>query len=477
MSIAAEQSQQTTPLLAFDERYKAGKNLRARVPREALGSFAPGDRDPMAIFEETNKTRLQNLIPIRRERMAASPFAFLRGSAALMATDLALEVAPGLPVQACGDCHLMNFGAFLSPEGNALFDINDFDETLPGVDFTVDVKRLAASFAVAALAAGESDKAARGIAKSAAAAYRDRMSRLAPLSPIEAWHSRIYLERDAANLFDGRLATKLRAAAGHKNAERDGDADFPHLRRDGDSAWRIDDNPPLIYHVAPTDDPTTYVDIARVFRKVVDTLPVEVQQLLQRYRLVDDAFKVVGVGSVGTYCAIGLFLTQDEFPIFLQIKEALPSTLERSTPAQGSGNPPGGSWLKPWHGQQGARVVAGPRIMQAAADLFLGFTRVSGREFYVRRLKNRRLGSISELLETKALPQYATLCGRTLARAHARSGDAATLWGYMGKSEAFEDAIASFAVLYAAQNKKDFETFVAAAAPSAPVPRPESLER
>jgi uncharacterized protein (DUF2252 family) len=459
-------------LLPFDERYKAGKAVRGSVARESLGNFSPGDRDPVAIIEETNKTRLQSLLPIRRERMAASPFAFLRGAAALMATDLASEPAPGLPVQACGDCHLMNFGAFLSPEGNALFDINDFDETLPGVDFTIDVKRLAASFAVAALAAGDSDKSARRIAKSATAAYRDRMSKLAVLSPVEAWNSRIYLQRDAAALFDDRLAMKLCEAAGHKHPERDGDEDFPHVRRDGEGGeWRIEDNPPLIYHVLPAADAATYVDIARVFGQVVETLQVDVKQLLPRYRLVDEAFKVVGVGSVGAYCAIGLFLTQDNFPLFLQLKEALPSALERLNEAQGVTIPSRGSWLKPWLGQQGARVVAGQRIMQAASDHFLGYTRdeASGREFYVRRLKNRRLGSISELLETKALPQYATLCGRTLARAHARSGDAATLWGYMGKSEAFEDAVASFAMLYAAQNKKDFEIFVEASAP-----RPEA---
>jgi uncharacterized protein (DUF2252 family) len=199
------------------------------------------------------------------------------------------------------------------------------------------------------------------------------------------------------------------------------------------------------------EDPSIHVDIPSVFEGVKNTLAPEVATLLARYKLTDSAFQVVGVGSVGTYCAIGLFMTQDGDPLFLQIKEALTSALERLPGA-------------PWPGQQGARVVAGQRIMQAATDLFLGWTTdpASGRRFYVRHLKNRRLGSISELLETKALPQYAILCGRTLARAHARSADAATLWGYMGKNEAFADAIASFAMLYAAQNKKDFEIFIAA---------------
>ncbi len=448
--------QTDTPVAAtrrrpFDERFDAGKQLRSVVSRESLGEFSAGDRDPGAIFDETNKGRLPALIPIRRQRMSQSPFAFLRGAAALMAVDLAAHPSPGITVQACGDCHLMNFGAFLSPEGNALFDINDFDETLPGVDFTADVKRLAASFAVAALAAGDSDKSARRIAKGVALAYRERMAKLARLSPLEAWHSRIDLTEEAEGLFSDDIAKKLRLAAAQKHADRREDANFPHIARDpatGD--WRIEDNPPLIYHVPVQEDPSIHVDIPAVFAGVTNTLAPEVATLLARYKLVDSAFKVVGVGSVGTYCAIGLFVTRDGDPLFLQVKEALTSALERLPCA-------------PWTGQQGARVVAGQRIMQAATDLFLGWTTepTSGRQFYVRHLKNRRLGSISELLETKALPQYATLCGRTLARAHARSADAAVLWGYMGRNEAFADAIASFAMLYAAQNKKDFDGFVA----------------
>ncbi len=436
----------------FDERFGAGKQLRDTVSRESLAEFSVGDRDPIAIIDETNTGRLPSLLPIRRQRMSQSPFAFLRGAAALMAVDLARQPSPGIHVQACGDCHLMNFGAFLSPEGNALFDINDFDETLPDVDFAADLKRLAASFAVAALAAGDGDKSARRIAKSVALAYRDRMAKLARLSPLEAWHSRINLTHEGDELFGDGLAKKLRFAAAQKHADREEDANFPHIARDpATSDWRIKDNPPLIYHVPEKEAPSIHVDIGAVFAGVVGTLAPEVATLLARYQLADSAFKVVGVGSVGTYCAIGLFETMDGDPLFLQIKEALPSALERLQ-------------VTPWRGQQGARVVAGQRIMQAATDLFLGWTTdpASGRQFYVRHLKNRRLGSISELLETKALPQYATLCGRTLARAHARSADAATIWGYMGRNEVFADAIASFAMFYAAQNKSDFEAFVAA---------------
>ena len=309
--------------------------------------------------------------------MSQSPFAFLRGAAALMAVDLARQPSPGINVQACGDCHLMNFGAFLSPEGNALFDINDFDETLPDVDFTADLKRLAASFAVAALAAGDGDKAARRIAKNVALAYRERMAKLARMSPLEAWHSRINLTHEGDGLFDDDLAKKLRLAAAQKHADRDEDANFPNIARDAATgAWRIKDNPPLIYHVPDKEDPSIHVDIPTVFAGVVNTLAPEIATLLARYKLADSAFKVVGVGSVGTYCAIGLFETTDGDPLFLQVKEALPSALERLQ-------------VKPWQGQQGARVVSGQRIMQAATDLFLGWTTdpASGRQFYVRHLE------------------------------------------------------------------------------------------
>jgi uncharacterized protein (DUF2252 family) len=442
---ASEPTQQTAHRRPFQERYEVGKRLRDETPRELLADFTAPERDPIAIFDETNRTRLPALLPIRAQRMAESPFAFLRGAAALMAVDLASQPAPGIKVQACGDCHLMNFGAFISPEGNVLFDINDFDETLPGVDFTVDLKRLAASFAVAALADGASEKSARRIAENVARAYRVRMAKLAKLSPLESWHSRIKLMREASDLFDDDLLQKLRIAANQKHADRDEDQNFPNLSRDATGAWRITDRPPLIYHAGKDDN----VDIAKVFDGVNETLAPETATLVSRYKLADSAFKVVGVGSVGTYCAIGLFMTHDGDPLFLQVKEALPSALERLR-------------AEPWHKQQGARVVAGQRIMQAATDMFLGWTTdpASGRQFYVRHLKNKRLGTVTDLLQARALPEYAALCGRTLARAHARSADPATLWGYMGKKDAFDDAIASFATTYSSQNKMDYQRFV-----------------
>ncbi|QGM47442.1 DUF2252 domain-containing protein [Methylocystis heyeri] len=446
----------------FEERYAAGKRLRDETPREKLANFSAPERDPVAIFDETNRTRLPELLPIRAQRMAESPFTFLRGAAALMAVDLASQPAPGIKTQACGDCHLMNFGAFISPEGNVLFDINDFDETLPGVDFTVDLKRLAASCSVAALAGGASDKIARRVAENVARAYRLRMFKLAKLSPLEAWHSRILLVREASDLFEDDLVRKLRVAADQKHADRQEDRNFPNYSLDPKTgAWRIIDRPPLIYHPSAGLSDAARVDVAKVFEGVNETLAPETFTLISRYKLADSAIKVVGVGSVGTYCAVGLFTTHDGDPLFLQVKEALPSVLERLG---------GGAWPK----QQGARVVSGQRIMQAATDMFLGWTTdpESNRQFYVRHLKNKRLGSVADLLQAKSLPEYATLCGRTLARAHARSADAATLAGYMGKKEAFDDAIASFAMLYAAQNKIDHQRFVAGgiASPSRSAP-------
>jgi uncharacterized protein (DUF2252 family) len=441
---------------ACRERYDHGKRRRKAVPRETLAEYLPPRRDPVALLDESNKGRLASLIPIRYERMSQSDFAFLRGAADVMAHDLAAQTTPGLTVQASGDCHLMNFGAFASPEGNALFDINDFDETLPDVDFTVDLRRLSTSFAVAARAASYSEKNCRRIAEAVATAYRRHMADLSGLSPLEAWNSRIYMNRETDGLFDGRLAEKLRAAIAKTNPDHDEDENFPHVEKKH-GAWRILDRPPLIYHVEDSPDPAARLDIAGVFGACQSTLPPEVLALLQRYRLRDTAFKVVGVGSVGTYCAIGLYVTEDGDPLYLQLKEARASALERL------GRPN-------WSGMQGARVVAGQRVLQGASDLFLGWTHdaASGRHFYVRHLKNRRLGSITELLEEEALPQYAKLCGHTLARAHARSADPAVLSGYMGKSGAFDDAIASFAMLYADQNRADFESFVDRAATPTP---------
>jgi len=434
----------------FAERYAAGKERRRFVPRESLADFSPVERDPTAIIAAADEGRLASLLPIRYARMAHSPFAFLRGAAAIMAEDLAALPTPGLAAQSCGDCHLMNFGALVSSEGNALFDINDFDESLPNIDFTVDLRRLCASFAVAALDAGRSDKRARHAAELAAHGYRVHMRRLSRLSPLKAWRDRIDLAQIADGLHE-RLARKLRGLVAATRPDREDD-NFPHLESTP-IGLRIEERPPLIYHVGNGGGVATRFDIPAIFASCGATLNPEVVALLRRYELTDTAFKVVGIGSVGTFCAIGLFATADDEPLFLQLKEARPSALAALSPEAAA----------QWTAAQGKRVVYGQRVMQASPDLFLGWTtdEATGRHFYVRHLKNRRLGSVAELFEEHALDDYAALCGRVLARAHARSADPAVICGYMGKSSAFDDAMASFAMLYAARNTCDHAEFLA----------------
>ena len=424
------------------DRYQRGVSLRHKTPREKHADLlGPSDRDPVAILAAGDRTRIPKLIPVRYERMLTSPFAFLRGAAAVMAQDLKHQPSVGIAVQACGDCHLMNFGAFATPEESILFEVNDFDETLPGVDFTVDIKRLAASAAVAALAEGFSNKRAKATAAETVEAYRTHMRALAKLSPMEIWHSRIDLAREVKNIEDRSLRRKLHAILSKAGKRLEEDDNFPHLVTRG----RIADKRPLIYHLTQKGDVKHRINAERMFGSYQTRLPPERLRLYERYGMMDLAFKAVGVGSVGTFCAIGLFTSSDGDPLFLQIKEAGKSVLECLGPK--------------YSGHPGRRVVEGQHIMQAASDIFLGWSQdnESGRHFYVRELKNRRLGAISELVEENALVNYAHLCGRTLARAHARSADPAVLAGYMGKSGALDDALASFAMAYADRTKRDYD--------------------
>jgi uncharacterized protein (DUF2252 family) len=426
------------------ERYEQGVGLRRKTPREKHADLlGPADRDPVAILAAGDRTRVPELIPVRYERMLASPFAFLRGAAAVMAEDLRHQPTAGIAVQACGDCHLMNFGAFATPEENILFDINDFDETLPGVDVTTDLKRLAASVAVAAFAAAFSNKRARAAVATTVEAYRTRIRNLAKLSPLEIWHSRIELASEVKDIEDRALRRQLLAILTKAGKKLEQDDNFPHLIKDGQA--RIADNPPLIYHFTGKSDARHRINAERMFASYQKRLPPERLCLFERYAPKDIAFKAVGVGSVGTFCAIGLFTSGDGAPLFLQVKEAGKSVLECLGPKFG--------------GEPGRRVVEGQRTMQAASDVFLGWTQddASARHFYVRQLKNRRLGSISDLVEENALVSYAGLCGRTLARAHARTADPAVLAGYTGKSDAFDDALASFAMAYAVRTQRDHD--------------------
>jgi uncharacterized protein (DUF2252 family) len=426
----------------YGARYEQGIVLRRKTPREAQAELKDyAGRNPVALLAEGDRARVPELVPERYKRMLVSPFTFLRGAATVMAQDLAHAPRAGLNVQGCGDCHLMNFGAFATPEDIILFDINDFDETLPGVDFTVDLKRLAASVAVAGLDAKFTPRRARAAAAATVEAYRLRMRTLAKLTPLEIWHSRIELPREIKHLDDPVLKRRLEAILHKAGRSLERDDNFPHLVK-GD---KIADKRPTIYHFNRKTDPRERVDPQEVFASYRKRLTPALLCLLDRYALKDTAFKAVGVGSVGTFCAVSLFTSGDGAPLFLQFKEARKSALE----CLGT----------KYTGHPGRRVVEGQRAMQAASDIFLGWTEdaVSGRHFYVRQLKNRRLGSIGELVEEQALVNYARLCGRTLARAHARSGDAAMIAGYMGKSDVMADALASFAMAYAKRTRQDYD--------------------
>ncbi len=444
MTSSADDTSSAPRLFTQDERQAAGKALRAVVTRESHADFTVDPhRDPLPILAASDPSRVQALVPERYKRMAVDPFAFYRGGAALMAHDLAGAPRIGLPVQACGDAHLMNFGAFSSPEGNVLFDINDFDETCPGVDFIVDLKRLVASVAVAAQNAHLSDKKAQAMAQATAFAYRDFMNDLAEKSPLEILSARMNLQDQVAGFGNAELeATILGKLA---KAEKHGKqaSEQPKIVSDSDGLHIID-KPPFIEHDGAYPQPAHAVFNEQTFGRYKATLQPDRRALLDRYAVRDVAFKVVGVGSVGTLCAIALMATADDDQIILQMKQAGASAVA------------GLAQVALTEADQGRRVVDGQRALQAATDIFLGWTRDdSGQQFYIRQLKNRRLGSVAEVVESKALEAYATLCGRTLARAHARSGDPARIAGYIGSGPVLDEALATFAMAYASQTVLD----------------------
>ncbi len=437
-----------TRLRSRAERNAAGKALRDVVAREGHAEFhVDTERDPLPYLAATDAERVPALVPERYKRMSVDPFAFYRGAAAVMAYDLLPMPKIGLPVQACGDCHLMNFGVFSASAGDILFDVNDFDETHPGVDFIVDLKRLVASVAVAAQAEGLPDKKAHSLAQATAKAYRDFMSFLGERSPLEVWQTRMDLKDQLAGLDDDKLETSILGKLMKSEKKGKSSEEEPDVAEDG---LAFKDEPGKVFHTLPDGTPVGRV-LTPAARHIYEaTLASERATLLKKYALRDVAFKVVGVGSVGTFCAVGLWATADGDQMILQLKQAVTSAI--------AGFAPGA--LKASH--QGKRVVDGQRAMQAESDPFLGWTQDDqGRHFYLRQLKNRRLGSIGDVLEGKALPAYATLCGRTLARAHARTGDAATIAGYLGGSDVMDDALASFAMAYARQTVADHAKLVA----------------
>lgn len=425
-------------------RLLAGKALRKQVPRSSHAEWKPDRRDPVAILRQDGRGRIRELLPIRYGRMYASPLAFLRGAASVMAADLAPTPVTGLRVQACGDAHLLNFGGFDTPERRLVFDITDFDETL-SAPWEWDVKRLAASVAVAGRSLKHPDRDCVAAARSTVGAYREMMGRLARMTALEVWYARLDLEKVAEAMRDPS-GHPLSAAVREAGREHPSARIFPRTAEDAKGRLRIVDEPPRIYHSRTGGEAEAEAFLQR-FR---ESLAPERQVLLGRFHRVDVAVKVVGVGSVGTRCAVALLLDEGGHPLFLQIKEA-----RRSVLAPFAGESP--------YANQGERVVQGQRLMQSASDLFLGWSRDrKGRDYYCRQLRDGKVSVSVERMSAAELATYAGFCGRALARAHARSGDAARIAGYLGDNDRFDQALGDFALAYADQTGRDHAALVEA---------------
>jgi uncharacterized protein (DUF2252 family) len=434
-------------LLSREERLAAGKVLRDSVPRISHAEWKPSKKriDPIDVLEESNRDRVQELVPIRYGRMLRSPFTFLRGSAGLMAYDLATTPSTGLRVQACGDCHLLNFGLFATPERNLVFDINDFDETLPA-PWEWDVKRLAVSFAVAARDNKLSDADGREAVLECVRAYRENLREYSRKSPLEIWYARLDVDTLIANAPDEK-ARKLRQGYAEKAHQRIVENLFPKIASVKGGEHRLVDQPPVLFHVA---EPGMMKNVHEALDDYRKTLPDERRVLFDRYRMQDFAVKVVGIGSVGTRCFVGLFFDEENHPLLLQFKESCRSVLE---PYAG----------KSRYDNQGQRVVIGQRLMQSSSDIFLGWTRGKrGYDYFVRQMRDMKFSIPVEGASAVQLKRYAAICGGVLARAHAKSGDATTISGYLGKSDVFDQALGEFALAYAGQNEKDHAALVKA---------------
>jgi uncharacterized protein (DUF2252 family) len=429
----------------------AGKRLRDTVPRKSQGMWKPPkDRaDTLQLLQSSDAGRMSELIPIRYGRMLQTPFTFFRGSANIMAADLAGRPTTGIHVQACGDCHLLNFGGFATPERNIAFDINDFDETLPA-PWEWDVKRLVASFVLAARANGLPDSAGRDAAVATARSYRERLRDTAEMSPLEAWYARVGLEDFLGLVDEPDIKKRVLRRAEKAKDDRASEVDYPKLAEMVSGQVHIKDQPPLIFHPDFTREKgfRDFLDMAVADYR--ESLPDDRRALLDRYRLVDMAIKVVGVGSVGRYCAIGLFMSAANQPLFLQFKQAVASVLE---PYAG----------KSLYGHAGQRVVIGQRLMQSSSDIFLGWvTGREGREIYVRQLRDAKIKPLVETFDRGMLETYGKACGWALARAHGRASLPWLICGYLGSSDAFDEAMGDFAVAYADQSERDHAALKAA---------------
>jgi uncharacterized protein (DUF2252 family) len=447
-----------------DQRVARGKAARAEVPRSSHAEFVAGpDRArPLTLLLDEDRTRVPELLPIRYERMASSAFAFFRGAALPMASDLARTPRSGLDVQLCGDAHLANFGLFASPERHVVFDINDFDETLPG-PWEWDVKRLATSIEIAGRSNGYSSKVRRGAVLATVAAYRRSMRAFAGMDPLDVWYSHADLARIEA-LTKGSLSARQRrtiertVAKAHTKDNMGALARFASVQ---DGVPRLTAEPPLVVPIrdlwgGTAEAEETAEGLRQLLNNYRDTLEPERRVLLDRYRLVDMARKVVGVGSVGTRSWMLLLADDALHPLFLQAKEAGPSALEQFVGASE-------------HDNGGKRVVVGQRLMQAVSDIFLGWVRVTGvdgvtRDFYLRQLRDWKASAEVEIIRPEGMGTYGELCGWTLARAHARSGDPLAMAAYLGGGPSFDVAVQEFAESYADQNERDHQSLLDAIA-------------
>lgn len=459
MTRNATTAMRTAPDATPEERVALGKEARRRSPRSGHAVYQPSpDRpDPLTVLEAQSAARVPELVPIRYGRMSESPFRFYRGAAAIMASDLADTPRSGLTAQLCGDAHMLNFRLLASPERQLLFDINDFDETLPG-PWEWDVKRLSASLVIAARANGFDDTERARIVRSSVRSYREAMIRFAGMSNLNVWYAKIGEDRlEALAAAGSKRGRKNLVRALDKARTRDSVQAFGRLTRIVDGRPRIAADPPLI---VPAGDLLPEVErsaLEEQFRGLIKrygrTLPSNRRFLLEDYRLADVARKVVGVGSVGTRCWIFLLLGRDgSDPLFLQAKEADTSVLAPHVGASQYSN-------------QGERVVSGQRLMQATSDIFLGWERVDGidgrrRDFYVRQLRDWKGIAVPERMRPKDMRVFGDVCGATLARAHARSGDRIAIAAYLGGSEALDHALTAFAEAYADQNERDHQALV-----------------
>jgi uncharacterized protein (DUF2252 family) len=452
------------------DRAADGRAARARTPRRSHAEWAPatGRPDPVELLRAQERTRVADLVPIRHERMLASPFAFYRGAAAIMAADLAPTPQSGLRVQLCGDAHLSNFGGFASPDRALVFDVNDFDETLPG-PWEWDLKRLAASLAIAGRENGFPEDDRRRVVVTAVARYRERMRAYGEMRGLDVWYARLDTGR-LVEAFGGDASARQRKAVDRtvtKARRKDSTRAFAKLAHEVGGAPRIVSDPPLIVPVGDLADGAEAQQIENGVRDLIDryraSLRPDCHRLLERYEYADLARKVVGVGSVGTRAWIVLLMGRDDAdPLFLQCKEAEPSVLAAFAGASEYDN-------------QGRRVVEGQRLMQAASDILLGWLRVNeegvDRDYYVRQLWDWKTSATVEEMRPRDMRTYGEMCAWALARAHARSGDPIAIGAYLGSGDVFDRALADFAERYADQNERDYAAFAAAvgaeAAPAA----------